>query len=602
MRLKLKTWIKFCAIFGFCLLIVHYFVIGPDNRVPDEPEGNPKIRRENGDSGPTGKSDAKSVIHPPIMKSSIGNFEPPKSDRSGPGEFGKPVYADKSEKEEEQKVLRENGFNMFVSDRISYDRAPKDMREEECKYWHYPTTLPNASVIVVFHNEPLGTVIRTVHSVVNTIPKEYLAEVVLLDDASSRANLGAPLEDHMSKTYGDLVKIVRSKNKGGRQGLIRARIMGAEAATRGQVLIFLDAHCEANPNWYAPLVTPIALNKKAVTVPLVDVIDAMSFEMRPQSREHAQGGFDWDFNYKRYDVPKSEQHKHKYQSEPYWSPVMAGGLFAADKDFFWSLGGYDRGLEIWGAEQYEISFKAWMCGGEVLFVPCSRVGHIYRTYVPGYRAYDPAPGPTAPGTEGASWGDLNHMRVAEVWMDEYKEDFYISRPNLVGKNFGDVSEMKKIREQCNADKTRNSFKWFMENVAYDLPKYYPRPHKNVIWGELRNQGKGVCLDRMGVPYGNEIGASGCHGFSSNQAWRVTEGKELRFNEHCTNARGETLINVFCHGAKDYFIWEYDKDTLQLKNVKGNTCVELLSTQTSKVKLRACDANNPYQQWKVKPTI
>ena len=37
------------------------------------------------------------------------------------------------------------------------------------------------------------------------------------------------------------------------------------------------------------------------------------------------------------------------------------------------------------------------------------------------------------------------MRVAEVWMDEYKQDFYISRPNLVGKNYGDVSAMKKIR-------------------------------------------------------------------------------------------------------------------------------------------------------------
>ena len=170
----------------------------------------------------------------------------------------------------------------------------------------------------MFHNEPLGTVIRTVHSAVNTIPSEYLAEVVLFDDASSRANLATPLEDHMSETYGDLVKIVRSQKKGGRQGLIRARILGAEAATRGQVLIFLDAHCEASPNWYPPLVTPIALNKKAVTVPLVDVIDAMTFEMRPQSREHAQGGFDWDFNYKRYDVPKRELDKHKYTSEPYW--------------------------------------------------------------------------------------------------------------------------------------------------------------------------------------------------------------------------------------------------------------------------------------------
>lgn len=541
------------------------------------------------DSGTNLKSfeDLKISEFPKLNWRSLGNYEKTYEPRSGPGEYGKPVTIESSEKEAKETSIKEFGFNLVNSDKISLDRLPKDLRHEECRHWNYPDKMLDVSVIIVFHNEGWSPLMRTVHSVINMTPKHMLGEIVLIDDHSTKEHLGRKLADYIEKFNG-IVKLYRNDR---REGLIRARCIGAKKSepAPGRVLVYLDAHCEVGYNWLPPLLMPIMKNRMVSTVPLIDSISGDQYTFTPQAGGDvdgfARGAWDWSLMWKRVPLDEKERSRRQHTTDPYRSPAMAGGLFAIERDYFFEIGLYDPGLEIWGGENFELSFKIWMCGGEVLFIPCSRVGHIYR--MAGWSGNPP------PDYVPSNPSLRNYVRVVETWWDEYSAYFYASRPETMDISYGDISQQVKFRQTHNS----KSFKWFMENIAYDIIDHYPLPPKNILWGEIRGLGTNKCMDSMGHKNSNGPFQMGyCHRMGGNQLFRLNEANQLSQYDQCVTFMSNMITQTHCD-MKTYREWNYDQVKKAFIHTTSGKCLER-GNLTQKIFLSTCLDNKETQKWEI----
>lgn len=491
-----------------------------------------------------------------------------------PGELGKPVKIPSSQQELMKEKFKENQFNLLASDMIWLNRSLTDVRHHDCKKKHYPAKLPTTSIVIVFHNEAWSTLLRTIWSVINRSPRPLLKEIILVDDASEREHLGKQLEDYV-QTLPVSTYVLRT---GKRSGLIRARLLGAKHV-KGQVITFLDAHCECTEGWLEPLLARIVLDRKTVVCPIIDVISDETFEYVTAS-DQTWGGFNWKLNFRWYRVPSREMQRRNHdRTAPLRTPTMAGGLFSIDRDYFYEIGSYDEGMDIWGGENLEMSFRIWQCGGILEIAPCSHVGHVFRDKSP----Y------TFPGGV-ANIVLKNAARVAEVWLDEWKEFYYQMSPGARKASAGDVSERRALRERLKC----KSFRWYLENI-------YPEsqmPLDYYFLGEIRNEDSQNCLDTMGRKSNEKIGSSYCHGLGGNQVFAYTKRHQIMSDDNCldaSNALGPVNL-VRCHGMGGNQEWVYDEEEKTIKHVNSGNCLTRPSVDDpSTPLLRPCNYSRG-QQW------
>ncbi|XP_012532290.1 polypeptide N-acetylgalactosaminyltransferase 5 isoform X2 [Monomorium pharaonis] len=498
-----------------------------------------------------------------------------KENKGSPGEMGAAVHIATENEAKQQELFKLNQFNLMASDMISLNRSLKDIRLEGCKNKKYPKYLPDTSIVIVFHNEAWTTLLRTVWSVINRSPRSLLKEIILVDDASEREHLKKDLEDYIS-TLPVSTYVYRTEK---RSGLIRARLLGAKHV-KGQVITFLDAHCECTEGWLEPLLSRIANDRHTVVCPIIDVISDDTFEYIAAS-DMTWGGFNWKLNFRWYRVAQREMdRRNSDRTAPLRTPTMAGGLFSIDKEYFYELGAYDEGMDIWGGENLEMSFRIWMCGGTLEIATCSHVGHVFRKSTP----Y------TFPGGT-SKIVNHNNARLAEVWLDQWKYFYYNINPGARNVDVGDVSERIKLRERLKC----KSFRWYLENIYPESPM----PLDYYYLGDVKNVETQTCLDTMGRRTGENVGISYCHGLGGNQVFAYTKRQQIMSDDMCLDAaspQGPVKI-VRCHGMGGNQAWVYNDETKMVKHTNTGYCLSKpYSGDASQPVLAQCDVNNTGQKW------
>ncbi|KAM9674104.1 LOW QUALITY PROTEIN: putative polypeptide N-acetylgalactosaminyltransferase 8 [Trichechus inunguis] len=488
-----------------------------------------------------------------------------------------------------QDLFQKFGYNVYLSN-VPLNHTILDTRDSRCLQKTYSSQLPSLSVIPIFMNEALSGIQWAITSIINWTPSQVLKEIILVDDFSSVGELKAPLNEKIkfyNQKYPGILKIIRHTK---RKGLAQSCNTGWEAAT-ADVVAILDAHIEVNIGWAQPILARIQEDHTMIVSPVFDNIRFDTFYL--QKYALAVDGFNWEL-WCRYDsLPQSWTDLHD-ATAPVNPSIM--GILAANRLFLGEVGALDGEMLVYGGENVEPSLRIWQCGGKIKILPCSLIAHLKRHHKP----Y---------ALDLSNALKCNALRVAEIWMDEYKYMVYLAWNVPLensGIDYGDISSTKALREKLKC----KSFDWYLKNV-YPLLKPI---HSIVGYGRMKNTlDESICLDQGPVP-GNTPVMCYCHTFSPQNVYYHLTGEfyvgaliaETNTEDRCLTdlGKGESPTLQPCSKAVKnglHIYWDFKlvswkpiinwatKRCLEIKKDTSGTSVPVLQTCTTQV-------------WKIQYTI
>ena len=238
-------------------------------------------------------------------------------------------------------------------------------------------------------------------------------------------------------------------------------------------------------------------------------------------------------------------------------------------------------------------YRTWQCGGRMDSIPCSHVGHIFRDTHP-YFIPDDSHG-------------KNTMRMAEVWMDDYKRLFYVHRTDLKDKKVSDVSDRLALKKELDC----KNFSWYLKNV---IPHKYIMDEDAKQWGRFRNEKyPNICIDHLGLDKAHHLSPYylsqyNCHAYlATSQFFSLSKNDELRNEYYCaevgTKDNQQKIYMFECHGGSNQK-WEQTSDNA-IRNVQSGKCLSSSSLDINghfvqigqELLAKDCDGSSE-QVWKI----